>query len=102
MQVHILLPKTIVLSVVIEIVSDGISPLAAAMALVNEVVDLAGYSLHTNLKGAHFPWHQKVQGVRLHGKGRNVHLLGWSKLRYIVKLDQQGVWGPSGEKPASV
>ena len=37
-EVHILLPQPIVLKVVVEIGNDGIGPLTATVALINEVV----------------------------------------------------------------
>ena len=66
--VHILLPQPIVLKVVVEIRNDGIGPLAAAVALINEVVDLPGDALHANPIDAHLPGDQKVQGPGHIGK----------------------------------
>ena len=47
-QVDLLLPQTIVLKVVVEIGNDSIGPLAATVALINEVVDLPGDALHAH------------------------------------------------------
>ena len=65
-QVHILLPQPIVLKVVVEIGNDGIGPLAATVARINEEVYLPGDALHANTKNAHLPRHQNVQGAWLH------------------------------------
>ena len=80
-QVDLLLPQPIVLKVVVEIGNDGIGPLAATVALINEVVDLPGDALH-----AHLPGDQKVQGARLHGERRKVHLLGIVKTEVHWKV----------------
>ena len=52
-QVDLLVPQPIVLKVVVEIGYDGIGPLAATVALINEVVDLPGDALHAHSKDAH-------------------------------------------------
>ena len=85
-QVDLLLPQPIVLKVVVKIGNDGIGPLAATVALINEVVDLSGDALHTHSKDAHLPGDQKVQGARLHGERRKVHLLGIVKTEVHWKV----------------
>ena len=85
-QVDLLLPQPIVLKVVVEIGNDGIGPLAATVALINEVVDLPGDALHAQFKDAHLPGDQKVQGARLHGERRKVHLLGIVKTEVHWKV----------------
>ena len=82
-QVDLLLPQPIVLEVVVEIVYDGIGTLAATVALINEVVDLPG---DAHSKDAHLPGDQKVQGARLHGERRKVHLLGIVKTEVHCKV----------------
>ena len=84
-QVDLLLPQPIVLKVVVEIGNDGIGPLAATVGLINEVVDLPG-DLHAHSKDAHLPGDQKVQGARLHGERRKVHLLGIVKTEVHWKV----------------
>ena len=49
-QVDIFLPQPIVLKVVVEIGNDGVGPLAATVALINEVVYLLGDALHAHSK----------------------------------------------------
>ena len=85
-QVDLLLPQPIVLKVVVEIGNDGIGPLAATVALINEVVNLPGDALHAHSKDAHLPEDQKVQGARLHGERRKVHLLGIVKTEVHCKV----------------
>ena len=85
-QVDLLLPQPIVLKVVVEIGNDDIGTLAATVALINEVVDLAGDALHTNAKDAHLPRDQKIQGAKLHRERRKVHLLGIVKTEVHCKV----------------
>ena len=75
-QGDIILPQPIVLKVVVEIGNDGIGPLAATVALINEVVYLPGDTLHAHPKDAHLTGDQKVQRARLHWERRKVLLLG--------------------------
>ena len=95
-QVDLLLPQPIVLKVVVEIGNDGIGPLAAAVALINEVVDLPGDALHAHSKDAHLPGDQKVQGARLHGERRKVHLLGIVKTEVHCKVGRTRGVGSKG------
>ena len=90
-QVDLLLPQPIVLKVVVEIGNDGIGPLAATVALINEVVDLPGDALHAHSKGD-----QKVQGARLHGERRKVHLLGIVKTEVHCKVSRTRGVGSKG------
>ena len=97
-QVDLLLPKPIVLKVVVEIGYGGIGPLAATVALINEVVDLPGDALH-----AHFLGTKKYKGRRLHRERRKVHLLGIVKTEVHCKVGRtRGGWGPRGGQPAAV
>ena len=99
-QVDLLLPQPIVLKVVVEIGYDGIGPLAATVALINEVVDLPGNALHAHSEDAHHPGDQKVEGARLHRERRKVHLLGIIKTEVHCKVGRtRRVW--SKERAAS-
>ena len=55
---------------------DRPGPLAAAaVTLINEVVYLAGDSLHANPKDGHLPGHQNVQGARLKMMTQQTHYI---------------------------
>ena len=101
-QAHILLPKPIVLKEVVEIGNDGIGPLAATVALINEVVDLLGYALHTNPKDANLPGDQKVQGALLHWERRKVHLLGIVKTEVHCKVSRTRGIGSKGRAASCI
>ena len=88
-QVDLLLPQPIVLKVVVEIGN-------ATVALINEVVDLPGDALHAHFKDAHLPRDQKVQGARLHGERRKVHLLGIVKTEVHCKVGRTRGVGSKG------
>ena len=95
-QVDIFLPQPILLKVVVAIGNDGVGPLAATVALINEVVYLLGDALHAHSKDAHPPGDQKVQGARLHRERRKVHLLGIVKTEVHCKVGRTRGMGSKG------
>ena len=101
-QVHFLPPLPIVLKIVVEIGNDGIGTLFATAALFNEVVELPGDALHAYTKNAHLPGHKKVQGARLHGERRKVHLLGIIKTEVHCKVSRTRGRGPRGGQQAAL
>ena len=60
---------------VVEHADDGVSTLPCVTCFINEVVDLPGDGFTTYPKDSALPWGEEVDGARLKGIRRIVHLL---------------------------
>ena len=95
MEEDVLLSEPVMVEEEVKPTDDGIGALATIPSFVRQEVNLAGECLAVDAEHCTLPRCQEVDGPRLQGVRRIVHLLG--VIEGVVSLDVVGVAGSTGE-----